>query len=265
MINPNVADMHVHTHFSIDSRATMESYCEVALKTGVRAICFTDHVDLNRNDPGCDFYRPDAYFEELERMRTKYDGQVELLAGLEFAEPQDYPEALLELHKRPYDFILGSQHFVNDLFASDLVEQASSEREAFELYWNAVEKMVEAGGFDALSHLDFPKRYNFGNELIYDEKQVRRILRKAIDQDICIEINTSGMTGLGGYLMPDPAIIEIYAEEGGYRVTVGSDSHRPDDLGWKNTTVPEQVPESIRWGIFRQRQFLLLEEAWGGY
>ena len=36
-------DMHVHSTFSIDGVSTMEDYCLVAEKSGIRAICFTEH------------------------------------------------------------------------------------------------------------------------------------------------------------------------------------------------------------------------------
>jgi histidinol phosphatase-like PHP family hydrolase len=46
------SDMHVHTHYSCDSQASMNSYCAKAVETGVDTICFTDHVDFNPHDDG---------------------------------------------------------------------------------------------------------------------------------------------------------------------------------------------------------------------
>ena len=43
-------DMHVHSTFSIDGVSTMEDYCLVAEKSGIRAICFTEHVDFNSEE-----------------------------------------------------------------------------------------------------------------------------------------------------------------------------------------------------------------------
>ena len=43
-------DMHVHSTFSIDGVSTMEDYCLIAEKSGIRAICFTEHVDYNSEE-----------------------------------------------------------------------------------------------------------------------------------------------------------------------------------------------------------------------
>ena len=43
-------DMHVHSTFSIDGVSTMEDYCLIAEKSGIRAICFTEHVDFNSEE-----------------------------------------------------------------------------------------------------------------------------------------------------------------------------------------------------------------------
>lgn len=52
-------DLHVHTRYSCDSQAEMRDYLELAAQRGVATLCFTDHVDLNRNDYGYGYYRPD--------------------------------------------------------------------------------------------------------------------------------------------------------------------------------------------------------------
>lgn len=44
--------MHVHTEFSCDSEAKIEDYISEAKNKGITTICFTDHVDLNKNDYG---------------------------------------------------------------------------------------------------------------------------------------------------------------------------------------------------------------------
>ena len=43
-------DMHVHSKFSIDGVSTMEDYCLIAEKSGIRAICFTEHGDFNSEE-----------------------------------------------------------------------------------------------------------------------------------------------------------------------------------------------------------------------
>ena len=51
-----IIDLHVHTEFSCDSEAKMEQYIEQACNKNMQVICFTDHVDLNPNDYGFNFF-----------------------------------------------------------------------------------------------------------------------------------------------------------------------------------------------------------------
>ena len=41
------ADCHMHTDFSTDSTASMESMAERAVSLGMETICFTDHFDMD--------------------------------------------------------------------------------------------------------------------------------------------------------------------------------------------------------------------------
>lgn len=55
-------DMHIHTEFSCDSDAKMECYIEKAKTSGIETICFIDHVDLNTNDYGYNYYSADRFW-----------------------------------------------------------------------------------------------------------------------------------------------------------------------------------------------------------
>lgn len=39
-------DFHIHSNFSIDSKAQMESVVQAAIEKNMKSICFTDHVDF---------------------------------------------------------------------------------------------------------------------------------------------------------------------------------------------------------------------------
>jgi histidinol-phosphatase (PHP family) len=166
-----LTDLHVHTLFSCDSKTTMEEYCEEAINQGVKYLCFTDHVDYNKNYYGYGFYKPQEYFEEFNRIQDKYSDKINLLSGIEFSEPYVYQKEFEKISKLPYDFILGSIHcWIDDMFASELQKRGISLKEAFEKYWIEVYKTVSFGGFDSLAHIDFPKRYY--KDSLWDEDVV---------------------------------------------------------------------------------------------
>ena len=77
-------DMHVHSKFSIDGVSTMEDYCLIAEKSGIRAICFTEHVDFNSEEKNLSIVKDNRkqnfvvedYFSELNRLREKYSSII---------------------------------------------------------------------------------------------------------------------------------------------------------------------------------------------
>lgn len=222
-------DLHIHTKFSCDSEAQPEEYILKALTDGCKEICFTDHVDLNPNDYGYNYYSTEMFFSCYDALKEKYSEKINVLAGIEFGEPHLYYEKLQELSKYPYDFIIGSIHWVGSMFPCKEVREQYTAKEFYMLYWKEVLKTVKAGGFDSLGHIDFPKRY-YG-ETYYTEEMINEIFKYLLDHNSVIEINTSSLRKGHTETMPDRELLEIYKANGGKYVTVGSDAHVVEDLG----------------------------------
>jgi len=232
--------MHVHTRHSCDSQATLAAYCDQAVKTGVDVLCFTDHVDYNPNDIGLGFYNPEAFYDDFLRVKEAYRGKLTLLCGMEFAEPHRYPAELARLSALPYDYILGSIHFwYRDMFPSELVKAGVPAGVCYAHYWDAVLAAVQAGGFDALAHMDFPKRY-YGS-LTIDHDKLHEICHEMIKNRVCPEINTSTLRKSMADPMPGKDILAIYKSCGGRYVTVGSDAHSPEELAAGNARARELI------------------------
>ncbi len=224
-----LADMHVHTNISCDSKQTMEEYCISAISKSIDAICFTDHVDNNPADFGCGFYSPDAYFRQIEFCREKYGKELKILAGIEFSEPFEYQKKFCDLSKLPYDFIIGSVHFwKDDLFPSQMLGKNISLKDCFELYWDVLRKSVSFGGFDCVGHFDFPKRYY--KDIHYNQEIIRDIMDVIVKNDLILEINTSSIRKGLNSTMPDVELLNLYKAAGGKYVTLGSDSHSVSEL-----------------------------------
>ncbi|MCM1182014.1 MAG: histidinol-phosphatase HisJ family protein [Roseburia sp.] len=232
-------DLHVHTEFSCDSEADMEAYAQSAIDRNVDVVCFTDHVDWNRNDFGYGYYKPRDYFDKLNKVKRKYGHAVRLLSGIEFGEPHLYADALRELSANPYDYIIGSIHWIGDLFPCKKVREQYTSKEFYTLYWEEVLSAVKQGGFDALGHMDFPKRY-FG-EIYYREDKMKEIFQRLLEKDMVIEINTSSLRKGHRQAMPGAELLEIYRENGGRYVTVGSDAHEVKDLSADYDAAKESI------------------------
>lgn len=253
-----IYDMHVHTKFSADSKAEIEDYCIEAIEKGLNGICFTDHVDFNKNDRGYGYYKRREFFEEFSALKEKYKGKLDLLCGMEFSEPHMYQAELKEYSDYPYDFILGSVHFwYKDMCPSSLIREGVPVEVCYENYWDEVLATVSAGGFDALGHIDFPKRY-YG-KLISDADKIQKICATAVRKNICLEINTSSIRKNSMGTMPDKDILSVYKDAGGRFVTVGSDSHGAGDLAADFPYAQDLIKHfGFSEVIFRQRKIEIL-------
>lgn len=222
-------DLHVHTELSCDSEADMELYVQKAINLGMEVLCFTDHVDFNKNDYGYDYYNTDVFFSKYNNIKAQYGSHIDLCAGIEFSEPHLYTDKLGVLAKKPYDFIIGSIHWIGNMFPCQKVREKYSAKEFYTLYWEEVLKTVKQGGFDSLGHIDFPKRY-YG-EIYYTETMLNEIFKYLLDKDMAMEINTSSLRKGYAETMPGIDLLEIYKTNGGQYITIGSDAHVVEDLG----------------------------------
>lgn len=249
----NMRDMHIHTEFSCDSEAKIEDYILEAKRKGFATICFTDHVDLNANDYGYNYFSADGFWKKFNQVKSKIDNELELLSGIEFGEPHLYGERLMELSKYPYDFIIGSIHWIGNMFPCQKVRDQYTAKEFYTLYWQEVLKTVCVGGFDALGHIDFPKRY-YG-EIYYTEAVMNEIFRNLVEKDLVIEINTSSLRKGHAQTMPGKELLEIYKANGGKYVTVGSDAHIVEDMGADYALANKLLKEvGLQEVVYRQRK-----------
>ena len=220
-------DYHVHTIFSDDSREPMEAMCARAVKLGLDEVCFTEHLDFDALSLG--YYKPDAYFAELERLREVYDGRLMLRAGLEISEPHDHQRELVEARTRPYDFILGAVHYwMGGLFPSVMRDRGMDIARCCAAYWREMRKMAAVPGYDCAAHFDFPIRF-FG-DIVYQQDEIDEIFTLLVNNGTVIELNTSSQRRGLDEPMPGRALLERYAACGGTHVTLGSDAHDAKNL-----------------------------------
>ena len=253
-----IADLHIHTQRSCDSKEYMEEYCRKAVLEGITCICFTDHVDYNINDEGYGYYDPEQYFRDFERVKKEYGERILLLSGIEFSEPHLYRQELERLSEYPYDFVIGSIHFVKDLFPDSEVRSRIPASEFFKSYWEEVLEAVSYGHFDCLGHMDFPKR--FYGELFYDPDFMHKIFKAMLQNNIVPEINTSSLRKRLLTALPDMELLTIYKECGGRFVTVGSDAHSADCLADNNQYAKELISKAeLKEVIYHNRRQLPVE------
>lgn len=252
-----ICDMHTHSDISIDSQATMASFCETALTRGVAVLCFTDHLDSNPVDAGLGYYDCERYFRNIETVREQYGDRLTILSGIEFGEPHRYPKIFEEVQQYPYDYILGSVHYWQEgVLPNHMPQSIPCVEESFTIFWEEVKAAVSHGGFDALAHLDYPSRYYKASH--YEKEVMEEIFAIMQKNNIIPEINTAATRR--GVNQPNPSydLIKLYRECGGQYITMGADAHRIESFA---AGIPEELAKAEALGLqqvyFKQRQMIL--------
>lgn len=238
-------DLHVHSIFSNDAypTATMENICNKAICMGLKGICFTDHVDIDypSDDELFDF---DDYCKSLNEISARFNNKLSVLKGVELGLQPHLFEQNKRISSKPnIDFVLGSIHVVNkkELYKGDFLGNDSDHKGILN-YFNDLKKcLLSFDDFDSLGHIDVVRRYlNSGEKefsYIKYKDELNHILKTLVHMGKGLELNTSGIRyGLSDF-HPLTDILELYKKLGGEIITIGSDAHRPEDLGYEFSKV----------------------------
>ena len=236
-------DFHVHERHSRDAPgAAVEDYCRAAENRGLDEICFTTHLIISGPDTANSIRVEEIpeYLEEIERAQSST--RVKLRAGLEvdyFPEMEGPLASLIDEY--PFDFILGSLHIIRGY---DIGERGGSMaffggrslREALDIYYSDWKLAVESGLFDVMAHPDYFRRHlHHTHPEPLTLEDYGPILFEAIDSmasyGVGVEVNTSGYRHGIGDCYPSLEVLRAFKDGGIETVTIGSDSHRVEDLG----------------------------------
>lgn len=235
------SDYHLHTHHSLDSEELPENIIKKCIKLDMQECCFTDHNDFNWPNKNENFdLNVNSYYKELLPLKELYKNQIQIYIGVECGMTEDNYLLNNELiQNNTFDFVIGSCHIVNgmDPYYPEYFRE-KTDREAFEQYFNALKQSLAFfDNFDVLGHLDYVVRYSPNKESQYSAFDymdiIDIILNSVIQKGKGIEINTSGLKSGLPFANPCPDILKRYRELGGEIITVGSDAHSADNVGYK--------------------------------
>lgn len=229
-------DFHMHSDVSFDSREPAAGMVQAARERGLKEICFTDHVDY---DPAVE---EQIMVFDTRRYHQVYDTLeapgIQIRRGMEFGlTPDNQQQLKADLGRGPFDFVLGSVHFVDGMDV--YLEPYWRGRDVDDAYGDFLKQTlacVEAhGDYDVLAHLTFisKARGNPKHTLIrYSQHReiVDEILRQLVARGKGLEMNTSGVDKCGGFL-PTADYFRRFRELGGEIVTIGSDAHDAARVG----------------------------------
>lgn len=238
------ADYHMHTEFSFDSDAALEAQIQSAIDHNLEEICLTDHYEPAY--PGLPLWQADlsarakalqnpALVRFLEQITVRQGAEVGLL------DLSGYGEEIHQLvRENQLDFVIASCHLCQgeDPYYAGFFA-GKTRADAFSLYLKELARLVEHSikpeDFSVVGHIDFPTK-----GCPYKDKMLRYtdapdaldvLFRYLICHGKGLEINTSIFRALGKDTL-DMTWLKRYRALGGEIVTIGSDAHKPQDVGY---------------------------------
>jgi len=245
------SNFHTHSLFS-DGKAEMDDYCRKAIELGFHSLGFSDHAPVKfENSFSIHPNKLTAYFKEVEKMKKKYDGKLNVFLSLEADYIPGYTFDFDEFRKQAeLDYIIGSIHLVynekngkiwfidggnQDVWDEGLEKIFNGDiRYGVKSFYEQNMEMMETQKPEVLGHLDKIKMHNkerlFSKEEKWYHDLVDACLLTAKKHDVVIEVNTRGIyKGRCKELFPS-AFIAAKAQKMGIPVMLNSDAHHPDHL-----------------------------------
>ncbi|BBB91477.1 MAG TPA: histidinol phosphate phosphatase [Methylomusa anaerophila] len=224
-------DTHMHTVFSTDSRMTIGEAIAKGREAGL-GIVITEHMDLAYPEPKKFLFDAAEYFQVYEKYRSD---TVRL--GIEIGMRTDCLEGNHSLVSAwPFDYVIGSVHVVDNI---DIYQEGfyrlKGKAEVYRQYFDTMIGCLKCYDFiHSLGHIDYIARYaRYSDpEVYYHEfrEKIDEILTLLAEKGKAIEINTRRF-GDKNAVENLLAIYRRFHELGGRLATIGSDAHRPEDIG----------------------------------
>ncbi|MGN0073479.1 MAG: histidinol-phosphatase [Coriobacteriales bacterium] len=234
-------DCHSHTAYSGHGEGDIAQAVARACDLGLAVYAQTEHLTLpEKLDPqrGDSMSPQDArsYLEQLRRLQAYLSQRrpdLQLVAGIE-ADWLPGRSAELQELCAPYDYVIGSIHFLKGLPLDNeddmrLWDELGTDG-VWELYLNTLEELVRSGApIQCLGHPDLPKvfgrRPSFGVEDAFAD-----IAQLAATRELIVEVNTAGWYKGAQEQYPAASILRSFFQAG-VPCTVGCDAHRPGQIG----------------------------------
>ena len=265
-----------HTHLRPDALdATAEEsfteqnvrrYLDAASRRGIGELGFSEHVyrfrealDIWRHP----FWREnavddlDSYCDFVQAMKrsgypVKLGLEVDYIPGKE-----DRITALIE--GRPFDYVIGSVHFIADRAVDhegyDAWRRADADA-VWREYFQAIGAAAESRLFDILAHPDLVKVW--GKERPRPSRGARAFYELAMDgiakSSVAIEVSTAGLRKPVGEIYPSRELLDMCLAAG-CPVALSSDAHEPDHIGYEYEQAVQFLREAdvSRLSVFEQR------------
>jgi histidinol-phosphatase (PHP family) len=248
--------IHTHTNFC-DGRDDIETFCRFAYEQGFASLGFSSHAPIHKktglvSDWHISENRLGEYLDGVLAARRRWAGKLPVYLGLEV----DYIKGMISPADREFqslglDYLIGSVHYLippkggppflvddpPETLKQNIQEHFGGDVAGLvETYWDAVDDMIRAGGFDLLGHADLIKKNNRGDQLFSRKSEsYRRRLEKTANlaalSGAAVELNTGGLIrGWTDETYPELRFLRPLKEKN-TPIVITADAHRAEHLG----------------------------------
>ncbi len=239
------ADIHVHTNY-FHAKNTVEEMYAVAVEKELKYFGFSEHSPLP-DGFSCLLYREgdlhkafDDYVHDVLQLREKINADPNLakkypkiLLGVELDFTPSHSSWMdYIINKYPFDYIIGTVHFVGEQNIGLWEHESLSLEEKFVFfaeYYKTMEELALWGKADIVAHPDFVKIFCLDDFTKWLEtKQAMQSVEKALlaikKSNMAFEVSTGGLNKRCNQIHPAPKIMELAAKLG-IEISFASDTH----------------------------------------
>ncbi len=237
-------------HTLYDGRDDPEQFVQAAINRNFLAFGFSEHMPVEiwnvYHDPGFEFTsnalrRFEQYVDTIIKLKTAYRSDLTILLGVE-AEYIPRHETYLTtfLQQYPFDYIVGSVHFVRGLgidfsqpLYDELIRTCGGIERTYVEYYRLIRDFLTLGIIDILAHLDLikifaPQNIMLDTTLITDA--VLATLELVSEAAVILDVNTRGLLKPCHEIYPSLSIL-TKAHQLAIPAVPGDDSHAADEVG----------------------------------
>ena len=232
-----IGDYHMHTPLCGHAVGLPSQYAEHAVKVGLKEIGFSDHAPLvSHFDPKItmNLEQLPLYYEMIGDIKDRFVNKLTVKIGIEADFlPGFEVETKKILKSYPFDFVIGSVHFIRRWGFDDPAERQAwtnqDVNQVYRDYYALLRQSAKSKMFDVMAHVDLVKK--FGSKPSEDmTDEVKKTAKAFKEAGIAVEINTSGLRKPCKEIYPSLWNLKIYCQAG-VPLTFGSDAHIPEDVG----------------------------------
>ena len=261
-------DYHMHTPLCGHAVGLPSQYVEQAIKVGLKEIGFSDHAPLvSHLDPAITMNKQQLpfYHALIEDVKKRFAKKLTIKIGIEADFIPGYEEKTRAiLSSYPYDFVIGSIHFI-DNWAFDDPDQRVRWKDkdvdtVYRDYYELLRKSAKSGLFDIMGHVDLVKK--FGHRPSADlAPEIEKTAKVFKESGVTVEINTSGLRKPVKEIYPSLQDLKIYRAYD-VPITFSSDSHDPFDVGRDYDKAWQWAKDAgySEYRVFRQRKVERVEK-----